>query len=90
MNKPLSITKEFSLYIEQAANGSFLLSANGAPIQEWVEALYLNHRESFFGLNAQIEDNVLVASPVEVMEIFSSEGHPFITFSPANEAAEDW
>ncbi|MER2261926.1 MAG: DEAD/DEAH box helicase [Psychrobacillus sp.] len=90
MNKPLSITKEYSLYIEQAANGSFLLSANGAPIQEWVEALYLNHRESFFGLNAQIEDNVLVASPVEVMEIFSSEGHPFITFSAANDTAQDW
>ncbi|WP_342567569.1 DEAD/DEAH box helicase [Psychrobacillus sp. FSL K6-4046] len=90
MNKPLSITKEFSLYIEQAANGSFLLSTNAASIQEWVEALYLNHRESFFGLNAQIEDNVLVASPVEVMEIFSSEGHPFITFSAANESAQEW
>ncbi|WP_342578024.1 DEAD/DEAH box helicase [Psychrobacillus sp. FSL K6-2843] len=90
MNKPLSITKEFSLYIDQAANGSFLLSCNDAPIEKWVETLYLNHRESFFGLNAQVEDDVLIASPVEVIELFSSEAHPFITFSGATEPSLQW
>lgn len=70
MTQPLSITKEFPLNVHPLENGHFRLASITVPAEKWVPSLYLNHRESFFGLNAQIEDNALIASPVELVELF--------------------
>lgn len=90
MTQPLSITKEFSLKIDTIENGNFHLSTFSAPAEQWVPHLYINHRESFFGLTAQIEDNALIATPVEMVELFSGKMHPFITFSGVNEDSAGW
>ena len=90
MNQPLSITKELPLMISSLENGSFRLLSIGTPVEKWVPSLYLDHRESFFGLLSQVEEDALIASPVEVMELFSGVPHPFITFTGANESSKEW
>lgn len=90
MTQPLSITKEFSLNIHPLENGQFRLVSINIPAEKWVPSLYLNHRESFFGLNAQIEDNALIASPVELVELFSRKMNPFTLFDGVNEDSNKW
>lgn len=90
MTQPLSITKEFSLTIHKTENGSFHLTSAATPVEQWVPSLYIDHRESFFGLTAQMEENALIATPVEVVELFSGKAHPFISFSGANDDSEGW
>lgn len=90
MTQPLSITKEISLMIHSIENVNFHLTTFSAPAEQWVPFLYLNHRDSYFGLNAHIDDNALIATPVEMVELFSGKPHPFITFTGANEASEKW
>lgn len=90
MTQPLSITKEFSLNIHPLENGQFRLVSINIAAEKWVPSLYLNHRESFFGLNAQIEDNALIASPVELVELFSRKMNPFTLFDGNNEDSKKW
>ncbi|MFJ8065542.1 DEAD/DEAH box helicase [Psychrobacillus sp. NPDC096426] len=90
MTQPLSITKDFSLNIHATENGYFHLTTASAPAEQWVPSLYIDHRESFFGLTAQFEDNALIASPVELVELFSGKIHPFVTFSGVNEDSNNW
>ncbi|MFJ5769567.1 DEAD/DEAH box helicase [Psychrobacillus sp. NPDC093180] len=90
MTQPLSITKDFSLHIHATENGNFHLTTAISPAEQWVPYLYIDHRESYFGLNAQVEDNALIASPVELIELFSGKKHPFITFSGVNEDSNNW
>ena len=90
MTQPLSITKDFSLKINATENGYFHLTASSSPADQWVPYLYIDHRESFFGLTAQLEENALIASPVELVELFSGKAHPFVTFSGVNEDSNNW
>ena len=90
MTQPLSITKEFPLNVHPLENGHFRLASITVPAEKWVPSLYLNHRESFFGLNAQIEDNALIASPVELVELFSRKLHPFTVFDGVNDDSNKW
>lgn len=90
MTQPLSITKDFSLHIHATENGNFHLTTAISPAEQWVPYLYIDHRESYYGLNAQVEDNALIASPVELVELFSGKKHPFITFSGVNEDSNNW
>lgn len=90
MTQPLSINKELPLKINVTENGNFRLISVGKPAEQWVPSLYINHRESFFGLLAQIEENALLATPVEIMELFSSKPHPFVSFTGANTDSENW
>ncbi|MFJ7970135.1 DEAD/DEAH box helicase [Psychrobacillus sp. NPDC096389] len=90
MTQPLSITKDFSLKISATENGYFHLTTHTAPADQWVPYLYIDHRESFFGLTAQLEENALIASPVELVELFSGKTHPFVTFSGGNEDSTNW
>lgn len=90
MTQPLSITKEFPLNVHPLENGHFRLASITVPAEKWVPSLYLNHRESFFGLNAQIEDNALIASPVELVELFSRKMHPFTVFDGVNDDSNNW
>ncbi|TQR18128.1 DEAD/DEAH box helicase [Psychrobacillus soli] len=90
MTQPLSITKDFSLKINTTENGYFHLTTSSTPVEQWVPNLYIDHRESFFGLTAQLEDNALIASPVELVELFSGKTHPFVTFSGVNEDSREW
>ncbi|WP_419961047.1 DEAD/DEAH box helicase [Psychrobacillus sp. BM2] len=90
MTQPLSIKKEFSLNIHPLENGQFRLVSINIPAEKWIPSLYLNHRESFFGLNAQIEDDALIASPVELVELFSRKMNPFILFDGVNEDSNKW
>lgn len=90
MTQPLSIKKEFPLNIHPLENGQFRLVSINIPAEKWIPSLYLNHRESFFGLNAQIEDDALIASPVELVELFSRKMNPFILFDGVNEDSNKW
>ncbi|WP_053590496.1 DEAD/DEAH box helicase [Bacillus sp. FJAT-22090] len=90
MIQPLSITKELPLKINVTENGNFRLISIGTSAEQWVPSLYINHRQSFFGLQAQIEENALIATPVEMMEIFSGKAHPFITFTGDNHDSNEW
>ena len=90
MTQPLSITKEFSLNIHPLENGQFRLFSINTPAEKWIPSLYLNHRESFFGLNAQIEDDALIATPVELVELFSRNLNPFTSFIGVNEDSTKW
>ncbi|QFF97957.1 ATP-dependent helicase [Psychrobacillus glaciei] len=90
MTQPLSINKELPLKVNVTENGNFHLISMGTPAEQWVPFLYINHRESFFGLLAQIEENALIATPVEIMELFSGKSHPFISFTGANTDSENW
>ncbi|GGA21106.1 DEAD/DEAH box helicase [Psychrobacillus lasiicapitis] len=90
MTQPLSITKDFSLHIHATENGNFHLTTAISPAEQWVPYLYIDHRESYFGLNTQVEDNALIASPVELVELFSGKKHPFVTFSGVNEDSNNW
>ena len=90
MIQPLSITKEFSLTIQPLENGNFGLFSKNVPLEKWVPSLYLDHRESFFGLLAKIEDDTLIATPVEMMELFSGNPHPFITFTGDDLDSKTW
>ncbi|MFF2753441.1 DEAD/DEAH box helicase [Psychrobacillus sp. NPDC058041] len=90
MTQPLSINKELPLKINVTENGNFRLISIGNPAEQWVPSLYINHRESFFGLLAQIEENALLATPVEIMELFSGKPHPFVSFTGANTDSENW
>lgn len=90
MTQPLSITKVLPLHINRTENENFRLISVGKPTEQWVPSLYIHHRESFFGLLAQIEENALIASPVELMELFSEKLHPFIRLVGANDESENW
>ncbi|TQR21190.1 DEAD/DEAH box helicase [Psychrobacillus vulpis] len=90
MTQPLSITKVLPLIINSTDAGSFRLISVGTPAEQWVPSLYIDHRESFYGLLAQIEENALIATPVEMMELFSGAPHPFISFTGANIDSENW
>ncbi|WP_144511983.1 DEAD/DEAH box helicase [Bacillus sp. FJAT-22090] len=90
MTQPLSITKEFPLKIDAIGNGNFHLTTFSTPADQWIPYLYIDHRESFFGLTAQIEDNALIATPVEMVELFSGKMHPFIAFSGVDDDSKEW
>ncbi len=90
MTQPLSITKEISLHIEQLVNETFQVTSFDAPTQQWVEALFLEHRPSFFGLNTTIEDDALILTPLELVEVFSGEEHPFVHFYGADQESVAW
>ncbi|WP_313894803.1 DEAD/DEAH box helicase [Psychrobacillus sp.] len=90
MTQPLSITKEISLNIHPLEYGNYRLSSFDAPVEQWVPSLYMDHRESYFGLLAQIEDNALISTPVELMELFSAKAHPFVKFNGNDIDSQKW
>lgn len=82
-----AFVKPFELTIETSNNGLFFLSGYdvqvGRPLrlEEWTPQLFFKHEASFYGLNMRSEDDVLILTSLEIVELFFEKNmHPFVKF----------